>query len=292
VHISSEVTTLLFDTAGLLIPFATGLGVAYKAGAKVRSAENVAEASTWTKRADTTPAACPLNSFTPDTDVVMADGTHKDIDDVDVGDRVLSTDPESGKTEAKRVTKLIEGFGTKTLVDIDVDGTTVTATDHHPFWANNTWTDAIDLKAGDNLRQDNGITTTVDGVNIHIAYNQHVNNLTVADFHTYYVSIGAENVLVHNAGGWRCGDEAFDTVHGRERLAQNGFDETAILNMKASNQVYEQADGAMVYVTQTGSDAFDLVVVSGGRVVTAHRDFTKRGLDGLASNYGWSGWKK
>jgi hypothetical protein len=130
----------------------------------------------------------------------MADGTHKDIDDVDVGDRVLSTDPESGKTEAKRVTKLIEGFGTKTLVDIDVDGTTVTATDHHPFWANNTWTDAIDLKAGDNLRQDNGITTTVDGVNIHIAYNQHVNNLTVADFHTYYVSIGAENVLVHNAG--------------------------------------------------------------------------------------------
>jgi hypothetical protein len=76
------VTTLLFDTAGLLIPFATGLGVAYKAGAKVRSAENVAEASTWTKRADTAPAACPLNSFTPDTDVVMADGTHKHFEGV------------------------------------------------------------------------------------------------------------------------------------------------------------------------------------------------------------------
>jgi hypothetical protein len=36
------------------------------------------------------------NSFTAGTAVLMADGTHKDITDVRVGDHVTATDPDHG----------------------------------------------------------------------------------------------------------------------------------------------------------------------------------------------------
>lgn len=39
------------------------------------------------------------NSFTPDTRVLMADGTSKAIKDVKIGDKVLATDPETGRSE-------------------------------------------------------------------------------------------------------------------------------------------------------------------------------------------------
>jgi hypothetical protein len=38
------------------------------------------------------------NSFVPGTEVVMADGTRKPIEQVEEGDEVLATDPTTGKT--------------------------------------------------------------------------------------------------------------------------------------------------------------------------------------------------
>lgn len=85
---------------------------------------------------------CFSNSFTADTPVLMADGATKPIQQVEVGDYVLATDPRTGQTIPAPVTATIEGTGTKTLVDlgVDTDGdgqadATLTATDKHPIWA-------------------------------------------------------------------------------------------------------------------------------------------------------------
>ncbi|MEV0398721.1 hypothetical protein [Actinoallomurus sp. NPDC050550] len=40
------------------------------------------------------------------------------IKDIKVGDKVLATDPETGRTEARRVDTLITGDGDKKLVEI------------------------------------------------------------------------------------------------------------------------------------------------------------------------------
>uniref|UniRef100_UPI0035AB9FBA polymorphic toxin-type HINT domain-containing protein n=1 Tax=Streptomyces geysiriensis TaxID=68207 RepID=UPI0035AB9FBA len=72
----------------------------------------------------------------------MADGSTKDIEDVQVGDKVLATDPKTGKTTVQTVTAEIKGKGAKRLVrvTIDTDGdegdktASVIATDGHPFW--------------------------------------------------------------------------------------------------------------------------------------------------------------
>ncbi|MFB9429459.1 RHS repeat-associated core domain-containing protein [Streptoalloteichus tenebrarius] len=52
------------------------------------------------------PQSCFSNSFTPDTQVRMADGTNKRISEVKPGDQVLATDPLNGRTATQRVHNL------------------------------------------------------------------------------------------------------------------------------------------------------------------------------------------
>ncbi|MFC8825154.1 Hint domain-containing protein [Streptomyces sp. NPDC057137] len=152
--------------------------------------------------------SCTKNSFTPETKVLLADGTTKSIKDVRVGDKVLATDPKTGKTYAKTVTPEIKGQGAKKLVKVTIDtdgkkGTktaSVTATDGHPFWVPelNEWITATALKPGQWLRTSAGTHVQITAV-ARWTQQATVYNLTVADVHTYYVLARATPVLVHNS---------------------------------------------------------------------------------------------
>ncbi|MDF6019357.1 ricin-type beta-trefoil lectin domain protein [Streptomyces sp. JH34] len=155
--------------------------------------------------------SCPTsNSFVPGTKVVMADGSTKDIEDVEAGDKVLATDPETGETTVETVTAEIKGDGLKHLVKvtIDTDGdrgdetASVTATDGHPFWVEELgdWIDATDLRSGQWLRTSAGTHVQISAIQRWTAAGETVHNLTVSDTHTYYVLAGATPVLVHNCG--------------------------------------------------------------------------------------------
>ena len=155
-------------------------------------------------------ASCAVkNSFTPETRVVLADGSTKKIKDVDIGDKVLATDPETGGTKAETVTAEIKGKGLKHLVKVtvDTDGkrgsktSSVTATDGHPFWVPEfgQWIDATDLQAGERLRTSAGTRVEITAIKRWTVPSATVHNLTVGEFHTYYVLAGATPILVHNA---------------------------------------------------------------------------------------------
>ena len=187
----------------------TGVG---EAGAGTEAAETGARAATETgarvatetgERAATTSgrdlATSCLNSFAADTPVTMADGTEKSISKVKIGDKVLATDPETGQTEARPVTALIRHGGRHRMVELTfADGSKITTTDHHSFWNATTrgFTDAIDLRAGEQLLTDTGRTLTIVGGHVHdrslTAYN-----LQIDGIHTYYA--GSTPVLVHNS---------------------------------------------------------------------------------------------
>jgi hypothetical protein len=71
------------------------------------------------------PGKC-MNSFTAVTPVLLADGTSKPIGDIKVGDKVLSTDPETGEDAAEEVEVLHDNLD-HDFVDLTVklaDGTT------------------------------------------------------------------------------------------------------------------------------------------------------------------------
>ncbi|MGW7559159.1 polymorphic toxin-type HINT domain-containing protein [Streptomyces sp. NPDC054757] len=144
--------------------------------------------------------------FLAGTDVLMADGSTKDIEDVKVGDKVRATDPATGKSRSRKVTRLIRTNGDKFFNKISVatkDGIdSITATDEHPFWSpsERAWVEAGDLAPGMTLRSDDGSTVIVTA---NKAFTKHARtyNLTVDEIHTYYVLAGTTPILVHNSGG-------------------------------------------------------------------------------------------
>ncbi|MGY1528703.1 RHS repeat-associated core domain-containing protein, partial [Streptomyces sp. MN3] len=146
------------------------------------------------------------NSFVPGTKVLMADGSSKPIEEVEVGDKVVATDPETGETRIETVTAEIKGKGLKHLVKvvIDTDGDNgeetaeVTATDGHPFWVPELgqWLDATDLQPGQWLRTSAGTYVQITAIERWTTPGTTVHNLTVGDTHTYYALAGATPVLV------------------------------------------------------------------------------------------------
>ncbi|MEV3978206.1 polymorphic toxin-type HINT domain-containing protein [Nonomuraea sp. NPDC049758] len=146
-----------------------------------------------------------LNSFAAGTQILMADGNRKNIEDVEVGDNVIATNPEAGRTEAKTVTAVHRTLD-KHLTDLTVqlaNGSisTIHTTRHHPFWeaASRAWKDAGDLHPGDTLQTPRAERVLVLGIRTFPAV-RYMYNLTVRDIHTYYIMAGSRALLVHNAG--------------------------------------------------------------------------------------------
>ncbi|MFF1300999.1 MULTISPECIES: RHS repeat-associated core domain-containing protein [unclassified Streptomyces] len=146
---------------------------------------------------------CSFNSFLPTTRILMADGTVKEIQDVKVGDNIIATDPETGKTEARAVLATIVTEDDKEFTAVAVrtsDGTAeIIATNHHPFWSpsERAWINAVDLKKGATLRTSTGAVVEVAATHS-FDRRQETRNLTVDGLHTYYVLAGDTPVLVHN----------------------------------------------------------------------------------------------
>ncbi|WP_111490637.1 HNH/ENDO VII family nuclease [Peterkaempfera bronchialis] len=170
------------------------------------------------------------NSFTSDTAVLMADGSHKDINRIEIGDEVIATDPDTGRTESRTVTSTIYNPNDTKFADIAVktggSSPEITATWHHPFWSPSAhaWIDAGDLKPGLTLRTADGKTVTVTHVKryhrLQAAYN-----LTVDDLHTYYVLAGATPVLVHNSNCqfWSPTDYNGQRIYQRDDLVNPDY---------------------------------------------------------------------
>ena len=155
------------------------------------------------------------HSFEPSTAVLMADGTTKPIEDVELGDKVMATDPATGVTEAREVTQLHINNDQELadVVVLDEQGNVgvFKTTANHPFWneANGVWTNAADLQLGDQLSSaDNGILVVVS-VSTYLGL-QTMHDLTVDGVHTYYVMTSQDespdSALVHNCRGGKNAD--------------------------------------------------------------------------------------
>ena len=137
--------------------------------------------------------------------LVKTNTGYKAIADIRIGDQVLAKNEYNGETAYKAVTAQYRNPYAQTVyIRIsDTNGKTQTliANTIHPFFANGKWTAAGSLKAGDVLLDENGAAQTVQSVETK-AEELTAYNLTVADFHTYFVKgaeRGTDAVWVHNA---------------------------------------------------------------------------------------------
>lgn len=201
--------------------------------------------------------------FLAGTKVLMTDGKIKRIEDVKVGDSVTSTDPDTGETGPRKVSRVIVTEDDKQFNELSIrtkQGVKkLTATYEHPFWMPSlgAWVGARSLTAGMELRTPNGSTVTVVG---NRAYTKRARtyNLTVEDLHTYYVLAGQTPVLVHNSNcptaskyeditspGARMLNKSTDVgpVDFGKNLEANGWSRTE----KGPNLMYEK-DGARYFL--------------------------------------------
>ncbi|MEW1640157.1 ricin-type beta-trefoil lectin domain protein [Streptomyces sp. NPDC093801] len=186
-----------------------GIGKAAKVGFKILKQG--------LKKGDTRAIECltemAANSFLAGTLVKLANGETKQIEDLENGDEVLATDPETGETSAQPVVASIVTETDKQYVELTLESngatSSIVSTVHHPFWSDTTasWLDAADLRPGMTLRTDQDASATVAASRRFDAH-QRTYNLTVARLHTYYVLAGNTPILVHNSG--ICGKTALE----------------------------------------------------------------------------------
>ena len=129
---------------------------------------------------------------------------YKAIADIKTGDQVLAKNEHTGEISYKTVSAQYSNPYAQTVhIRIsDANGKTqiLMANTIHPFYANGKWIPSGSLKADDVLLDENGAAQTVLSVETK-AEALTAYNLTVADFHTYFVKgaeSGADAVWVHN----------------------------------------------------------------------------------------------
>ncbi len=145
-------------------------------------------------------------SFVGATAILMADGSHKPIEDVRIGDEVIATDPETGEQGARAVEQVF--VHEDTVVDLLVDGEVITTTEDHPFWSvtDQRFERADQLGRGEEVFEASGRLSTVSGLQGGTERRALAYNLSVQGIHTYHV--GEQAVLVHNS----CGELADDVI--------------------------------------------------------------------------------
>jgi len=142
-------------------------------------------------------AQCVLgNSFVAGT-LVHTDQGVKPIEEVKVGEKVLSLNERTGQTSYEPVLELMQHDGTFQLVKVTLDsGESLETTAGHPFYIQGKgWNVAANLKVGDALRLHNGITLVIKTVETSTRVGR-VYNFAVAQNANYFV--GEDGVLVHN----------------------------------------------------------------------------------------------
>ncbi|MBI4038453.1 hypothetical protein HY384_00690 [Candidatus Daviesbacteria bacterium] len=158
----------------------------------------------WAERANTTQDAHSLEGivvnqsergggcFAAGTKVLMGNGTLKNIEDVNVGDNVL--------TRSEKDTKLVRAKVLK-IHNTEVSGYLILnshlkITANHILRVNNIWKEAGSIQIGDTLTDGQGRPVKIESIEWQ-AGKFNVYNLEIEKYHTYF----ADNVWVHNQKG-------------------------------------------------------------------------------------------
>ena len=163
------------------------------------------------------------------------------IETIKAGDYMLSTDPDTMKTEYKQV---LETYIRKVdrLVHLIISGEEIITTVDHPFYVQcRGFIEAGNLLVGDKLVSAIGEDLLIEDYHIEETENLvDVYNLQVEDYHTYHV--GKNSVLVHNANYPDNVNKLYDTskpgkrTKGKtEQRIFNGDFDTALLDFEKLN---------------------------------------------------------
>ncbi|MEE0061345.1 MAG: polymorphic toxin-type HINT domain-containing protein [Acutalibacteraceae bacterium] len=142
-------------------------------------------------------ATTTMKCFVAGTMILTAGGLLA-IENIKVGNRVISTNPETLEVAEKTVVETYVRETTE-LVQLTINGEVIKTTPDHPFYVKDVgFVGAGDLYIGDKLLDSKGNILLVEDIKLETTETPvPVYNFQVEDFHTYHV--GENGIWVHNA---------------------------------------------------------------------------------------------
>lgn len=133
--------------------------------------------------------------FVAGTKITLPDGEYKNIEDVVVGEKVLTYNESTGETELGIVGDL-KIHNVEDVIDLVFDDTTsITTTPEHPFFVKEKgWVEAKNLQEGNVCVKDDKTDITIISVKENVSSHTVYNLLSVSENHNFF----ANKILVHN----------------------------------------------------------------------------------------------
>lgn len=133
--------------------------------------------------------------FVAGTKITLPNGEYKNIEDVVVGEKVLTYNESTGETELGIVGDL-KVHDVEDVIDLVFDDTTsITTTPEHPFFVKEKgWVNAKNLQEGDVCVKDDKTDITIISVKEDTSSHTVYNLLSVSENHNFF----ANKILVHN----------------------------------------------------------------------------------------------
>jgi hypothetical protein len=159
--------------------------------------------------------------FLAGTQILMADGSYRNIEDVKVGDQVLSFTDE--KAETKKIVT-VQGVHNYEVGGYMIVNETLEVTGEHEVFLNGKWQHMGSAEVGDYMVGVDGEPVEIESIQYVRKDNTKVFNLNVSDTHTYI----ADNYYVHNAEKGGAERSEFRDVTLYESIRTNAGGEASV----------------------------------------------------------------
>ncbi len=130
--------------------------------------------------------------FLAGTQILMANGRSKPIEQIRVGDEIVTRKSDRNGTLAKAV---VQGISSHMVGDYLIINQKLRVTPEHTIFSNGSWKPAGNVHEGDTLLLASGASVPITSLETVIQPNTEVYNIVVGNYHTYF----ADNFYVHNA---------------------------------------------------------------------------------------------
>jgi len=198
-------------------------GAAFQEGEYIGSTINFGNKNLYSNVKNTFNYTC----FPKGTKISLPDGEVKNIEEIKIGDKVLSFNENTNNLEIKKVEKVFIRQAEKILEIRLSNGKIIKPTPDHEFYLNKQWIQAKDLKVQDELLDLD--LNKVQILSINELTGDTVYNFMVQDHHNYF----AENILVHNKTD-------YDKVSAEQQLAEIEKADIVLLSGSAVKYLYTQ----------------------------------------------------
>lgn len=172
--------------------------------------------------------------FIGGTQILMADGSLKNIEDIQIGEMVKSYDEAAKSIVYDRITEVFHDTPDQMVNDYYLSvNDKLGVTPEHPLYINSEWIQAKDLAIGDQLYQ--GEVVSIEKIYERVP----TYNLETEKYHNYLVKFGNDIVIAHNVVNNYFSGGYDETISLSRLTSVTPEDYTALLSM---DKIYELSE--------------------------------------------------